>query len=128
MKNIQFEDWETEQFQDPEFREIAEGLEPGYQVARLRIRLGLTQAELAERVGTHQSSIARLESGNVVPRISFLRKVVAALGGKVEIKISSREDIAATNSFFLKGRQKSGVYQNVNDRTGADVKYMQVDQ
>lgn len=88
MANIRFEDWEAQQLQDPEFREIAESLEPGYQVARLRIQRGLTQAELAELVGSHQSSIARLESGRVAPRVSFLQKVVEALGGELEIKIT----------------------------------------
>ncbi|MCZ7670445.1 MAG: helix-turn-helix domain-containing protein [Chloroflexi bacterium] len=88
MTNISFEAWETEQLQDPEFREIAESMEPGHQVARLRIQRGLTQTELADMVGTHQSSIARLESGRVAPRVSFLQKVVEALGGELEIKIS----------------------------------------
>jgi transcriptional regulator with XRE-family HTH domain len=87
MSNIRFEDWEAQQRQDPTFREIAESLEPGYQIARLRIQRGLTQAELAELVGAHQSSIARLENGRVAPRISFLQKMVDALDGELEIKI-----------------------------------------
>jgi len=87
MSNIRFEEWEAEQLQDPAFREIAESMKPGHQVARLRIQKGLTQAELAELVGSHQSSIARLESGRVAPRLSFLQKVVEALGGELEIKI-----------------------------------------
>ena len=88
MSKISFEVWETQQLQDPKFREIAESMEPGHQVARLRIQKGLTQTELAEMVGSHQSSIARLESGKVAPRVSFLQKVVEALGGELEIKIS----------------------------------------
>ncbi len=88
MSNIRFEDWEAQQLQDPAFREIAESLEPGHQITRLRLQRGLTQAELAELVGSHQSSIARLESGRIAPRISFLQKVVDALGGELEIKIT----------------------------------------
>lgn len=88
MSNSRFEEWEAEQLQDPAFRKIAESMEPGHQVARLRIQKGLTQSELAELVGSHQSSIARLESGRVAPRVSFLQKVVEALGGELEIKIS----------------------------------------
>ncbi|MFO7680536.1 MAG: helix-turn-helix transcriptional regulator [Chloroflexota bacterium] len=88
MSNIRFEEWEAEQLQDQAFRKIADLMEPGYQVARLRLQKGLTQAELAELVGSHQSSIARLESGRVAPRVSFLQKVVEALGGELEIKIS----------------------------------------
>lgn len=82
-----FEDWEAEQMQDPEFRAAAEGLEPVHQVSRLRIMRGLSQAQLAELVGTQQPSIARLESGRVEPKLSFLRRVVEALGGRLEVRI-----------------------------------------
>jgi len=90
--NISFEDWEADQMKDPEFRAAAEELEPAYQVARLRIMRGLTQEQLAELVGTKQSSIARLESGNTQPRLSFLRRVVEAMGGQLEVRIISEEE------------------------------------
>ncbi len=88
--NIRFEDWEAEQMQDPAFQAAAEELEPAYQVARLRILRGLTQDQLAEMVGTKQPSIARLESGKMEPRLSFLRRVVEALGGRLEVRIVSK--------------------------------------
>lgn len=91
MSNIRFEEWEVEKLQDAEFRAAAEELEPAYQIARLRIMRGLTQNELARRVGTKQSSIARLESGKTEPRLSFLRRVVAALQGKLEVRITPNE-------------------------------------
>ena len=90
--NIRFEDWEAEQMKDPGFRAAVEELEPAYQVARLRIMRGLTQEQLAELVGTKQSSIARLESGTTQPRLSFLRRVVEALGGRLEVRIMSQEE------------------------------------
>jgi len=43
-----FEDWEAEKLKDGEFAAAAAELEPGYQIARLRIKEGLTQAQLAE--------------------------------------------------------------------------------
>lgn len=89
--NIRFEDWEAEQMRDPEFRAAAEELEPAYQVARLRIIRGLTQEELAEKVGTKQSCIARLENGKRPPSLSFLRRVVEALDGDLEVHIAPRE-------------------------------------
>ena len=55
-----FEDWDAEKNKDPDFLAAAKELEPGYQVARLRLIRGLTQAQLAEMVGTRQPSIARL--------------------------------------------------------------------
>lgn len=87
MPNIRFQDWEADQMADPEFHAIAEEMEPAYQLVRLRILHGLTQQQLAAIVGTKQPSIARLESGAVEPRISFLRKVAAALDSRVEIRI-----------------------------------------
>ncbi|NLN70678.1 MAG: helix-turn-helix transcriptional regulator [Chloroflexi bacterium] len=82
-----FEDWEVEKIKNPEFLAAAEELEPGYQVARLRMLRGLTQTELAEMVGTRQPSIARLENGSSTPSLSFLNRVAEALGAKIEFKL-----------------------------------------
>jgi transcriptional regulator with XRE-family HTH domain len=82
-----FEDWEAEKIKDTEFMAAAEELEPGYQVARLRLLRGLTQTQLAEMVGTRQPSIARLENGSSNPSLSFLNKIAAALNAKIEVKL-----------------------------------------
>lgn len=87
-KNMpKFEDWEAKKIKDPDFLAAAEELEPGYQVARLRLIRGLTQAQLAEMVGTRQPSIARLENGSSTPSLSFLSKIAEALGAKIEFKL-----------------------------------------
>lgn len=82
-----FKDWQKEQLQDPEFVDAARELEPGYQIARLRIERGLTQAQLAELVGTRQPSIARIESGKSLPSLSFLERVAGVLNARVEVRI-----------------------------------------
>ena len=66
-----FKDWQEQQRMDPEFVAESLELEAGYQVARLRISRGLTQIQLAEMVGTRQTSITRLENGSSVPSNSF---------------------------------------------------------
>jgi transcriptional regulator with XRE-family HTH domain len=81
------EDVLREQLQDPEFRRAYEELEPAYQIARARIARGLTQTQLAERAGTSQSSIARLESGKGAPSLSYLTRVAHALGLRVEVRL-----------------------------------------
>lgn len=87
-KNMpKFEDWEAEKIKNPDFLAAAEELEPGYQVARLRMLRGLTQAQLAEMVGTRQPSIARLENGSSTPSLSFLTRIAEALGAKIEFKL-----------------------------------------
>ena len=82
-----FEDWEAEKIKDQDFMSSAEDLEPGYQVARLRMLRGLTQTQLAEMIGTRQPSIARLENGTSTPSLSFLNKIAAALNAKIEFKL-----------------------------------------
>ncbi|MBC8334103.1 MAG: helix-turn-helix transcriptional regulator [Anaerolineales bacterium] len=82
-----FQDWQEKQNQDPDFVAESLELETGYQITRLRILQGLTQEELAEKVGTRQPSIARLESGRSLPSLSFLEKIADALDAKIEIKV-----------------------------------------
>ncbi len=92
------DEWEAERMQDPEFVAALAAREPAYQVARLRILRGLTQAQLAELVGTKQSSIARLESGTAPPNLSFLTKVAAALGARVEVRLSPLDDASSARA------------------------------
>jgi DNA-binding XRE family transcriptional regulator len=82
-----FKDWQVQQSQDPEFVAESLELEVGYQIARLRIQRGLTQSQLAERVGTRQSSITQLENGNSDPSLSYLQRVAAALDARIEFRI-----------------------------------------
>lgn len=56
------------------------------EIHALREKRGLSQRELAERLGTTQSAIARLEAGNITPRLATLDKVADALG--VELVVS----------------------------------------
>ena len=85
-RTIPFEQVEAHLLQDPETRRAYEELELAYQISRLRIRRGLTQQELADRVGTQQPSIARLESGRTSPNVRFLVRVLDALGGSLSLE------------------------------------------
>ena len=74
---------------EPGFKEGYEALEEEFSLASLlieaRTRSNLTQAELAERMGTSQSTIARLESGKAKPTLSTLRKLAKATGTRLKI-------------------------------------------
>jgi len=61
---------------------------------RARAEAGLTQAEVAERAGTTQSAIARLESGvpKHSPSIVTLQKYARAVGCRVEIRLVKDEN------------------------------------
>ena len=74
---------------DPEYREAYDRLGPEFALARtvIEARRGaeLTQAELAERMETTQSVVARLESGRIHPSTRTLEKVARATGTRLRI-------------------------------------------
>lgn len=58
-----------------------------------RVKRGITQSELAKKIGTKQSSISRLESGKISPSISFLNDIAIALDTTlIEPRFESTED------------------------------------
>jgi transcriptional regulator with XRE-family HTH domain len=61
------------------------------QVAARRVHIGLSQVELAERCGTTQSAIARLESGGRPPRIDTLLRIAEALDCELQVELHPRE-------------------------------------
>ena len=54
-------------------------------VYRVRTEAGLTQAELAERMGTTQSAIARMEGGGARPTLETLEKLAVAVGQELVV-------------------------------------------
>lgn len=84
LKTHLLKDEETKKSYDelgPEFTVIKKLIEH-------RTKQGLTQADLAQRMGTKQSAISRFESGSYNPTIDFLYKVANALDTKLKISIS----------------------------------------
>lgn|SRR5579885_965569 len=69
--------------------------ELGAKVRALREARGLSQAELAQRMGTTQSVIARLELGGAEPRFDTLRRVCAVLDADLTVEMSPREAATA---------------------------------
>ena len=92
MKTIKYEELLNEELKDEDFRREYEALEEEFTIAeeviRLRTQQKLTQKELAERTGTSQPAIARLESGNYKNlTLSFLRRVAKALNAVPEVHL-----------------------------------------
>lgn len=94
MKKSPSVSWKTIKkrlLQDKKFagavRELAPEFEMVRQIIRARIDQNLSQAELARRVGTRQSNISRLESGDYNPSLQFLKKVADGLGKKLHISL-----------------------------------------
>ncbi len=59
-------------------------------VYRLRSEAGLTQAELAKRMGTTQSAIARMEGGGSRPTLETLEKLAGAIGQEMIVGMGVR--------------------------------------
>lgn len=58
------------------------------ELVRLRSQLGLSQTDVAARMGTSQSAVARLESGENDIRFSSLQRYAAAVGGDLRWRVS----------------------------------------
>ena len=77
----------------PGFREIA--LRRRRQVieelAAARREASLSQTEVAARMGTSQSVVARLESGQIDVRLSTLQRYAAAVGHDLSVELRPRD-------------------------------------
>lgn len=54
-------------------------------IIEARIKKKMTQKELAEKLGTKQSAIARFEAGNINPSLDFLQKLATVLGYRLTV-------------------------------------------
>ncbi len=76
---------------DPEARAEYDKLGPEFEIAgeliAARKRAQLSQAELADRMGTTQSAIARLESGRKMPMMRTVQRYAEATGSRVRLTL-----------------------------------------
>ena len=82
-------DLHKEWMKDPEYRAEYEASQPAFDLMmaliRARSESGLAQQEVAERMGTTQSAIARLEGWTANPSVNTLRKYAEATGTRLRI-------------------------------------------
>ncbi|MDO8621036.1 MAG: helix-turn-helix transcriptional regulator [Candidatus Levybacteria bacterium] len=68
-----------------------EKLAPRYavisQLIAARLKKGITQKELAQKVGTKQSAIARLEGGMTNHTLEFLDRIASVMGYKLTVQL-----------------------------------------
>lgn len=78
---------------EADFKAEYDALEGEFSVIRAlieaRTRAGLTQAELAERMGTTQSAIARIEGGSINPSVGALRRYAEATGSRLKVTLEA---------------------------------------
>jgi len=89
MKN--FNELKRKLLQDKAVKKTYDDLAPQYALIemtiRKRLKAGLSQETLAQKLGTKQSAIARFESGKTNPTLSFLTNITSALNGKLIILV-----------------------------------------
>lgn len=75
---------------DPAFVEAYDALEEEFSVAKALIKArgkaDLTQAQLAERIGTDQANISRWEGGTATPNVKTLRRIARAMRSRLVIE------------------------------------------
>ena len=92
MRNT-LKDFKTRALARPEVRREYEGLKEEFEILdeilKARAEAGLTQAELAARIGTTQSAVARLETamGRHSPSIGTLKRYASALGYRLQVRL-----------------------------------------
>ena len=80
---------------DPQVQQAYSDLEPRFAVVRqlieMREKHGWSQRDLAERAGMKQPQLARLETGQVEPRLDTLQRLAEAMGCRVRVSFEPAE-------------------------------------
>ena len=86
-----FEEDLAKRLKNPAFKKEWEDSETEYQLScrliEARFKNGMSQRDLAKKVGTSQAAISRIEGMNGNPSLSFLKRISTALGSKLQISI-----------------------------------------
>ncbi len=89
MKN--YKQLRTKLLKNKETKQTYEKLGPQFalieMIIKKRVEKGITQKELAQIIGTKQSSVSRLESGVYNPSFSFLKKIASALDTQLRVSL-----------------------------------------
>lgn len=88
---IPFKKLKDEWMKDPAFRAEYDRLKPEFALAlaliEARAKAGLTQTEVAKKMGTTQSVVARIESGQNPPNLKTLERYANAVGRRIQVKL-----------------------------------------
>src|SRR3989344_5727286 len=92
-KHLDFSVWKKEVLKDPILKAEYDRQQPEFAVIQAildaRVKKGVTQKELADKIGTKQSVISRLESGRANPSVAFLKKLAEGLNSHLEIRFTN---------------------------------------
>ena len=93
-KAVDFDVYINKRLKDQQFKKSYDAygkqLEIAYQVLQLRKKQKMSQVELAKKIGTTQSNVARLESGEQNFTTETLNKIARAFGRDLKVEFVSR--------------------------------------
>src|SRR5712692_7841364 len=93
IMTISFEKLRRKWMKDPkfraEYRRIGPDMELAFTLSEARRKAGLTQAELASRMGTSQAAVARIESGRGAPKWSTIERYARAVGARPVVRLEA---------------------------------------
>ena len=69
------------------YADLADEFDVARALIDARVRAGLSQIQVAERMGTTQSVVARLESGRRPPSMRTVERFARAVGGRLIVRI-----------------------------------------
>ena len=89
---MDFKEYKAKVFAErPEVKDEYDALAPQYEIIRAEIErrraIGMTQKQLAEKMGPAQANISRFESGTYNPSLAFLQKMADSLGKTLKISL-----------------------------------------
>jgi transcriptional regulator with XRE-family HTH domain len=76
------------------YRGAREAFDLAERVRSEREKLGITQAELAARIGSTQPAVARLEAGGVSPSLETLSRIAAALNLELVVDLRAMKRVS----------------------------------
>ena len=90
MNKHTFQAYLEKELKNPRFRKAYEkeryNLGIGYEIFLAREKAGMTQKELAKRIGTRQSNISRMEQGEYNFTVEMLDRIAQAFNSKLKIE------------------------------------------
>ena len=89
-KAVDFQEYLNEKLKNPKIKkyydEYGKQLEIAYQILKLRKQKGISQAELAKKIGTKQSNVARMETGQQNFTTDTLQKIASVFNRDLKIE------------------------------------------
>ncbi|WKZ12927.1 MAG: helix-turn-helix transcriptional regulator [Gammaproteobacteria bacterium] len=89
-----------------EYERLGEEFEFLDEILKARAEAGLTQADVAARIGTTQSAVARLESADAKhsPSVATLQRYASALGYKLQVRLVKPRGLTTRSTRTARGR------------------------